>query len=603
MSYQALARKWRPKTFDQVIGQAHVVSALSNGLDNQRVHHAFLFTGTRGVGKTTLARIFAKALNCEQGIGSTPCGQCVPCRGVDQGNFIDLIEVDAASRTKVDDTRELLDNVQYTPSQGRFKIYLIDEVHMLSTHSFNALLKTLEEPPEHVKFLLATTDPQKLPATILSRCIQFNLKAMDIGRLTAQLEKILEAEGIDYDQPALLILARSANGSVRDALSLLDQGIAFGNGEVRTGQIRAMLGMIDEQFTGQLLTQVCLGQGAEALETVSAMALRSVDFSAALDEILTALHNISLYQINPQAVEWKGVDSADLAPLAGQVDGELLQLIYQIALIGKRDLGLAPDPRSGFEMVLLRMIAFRPAASRADGEARLGQAKGSEAKKPAAKKPEAEKPETKKPETKKHVRQAANPKAKTSTKKAPAKTSAGAIAESNVGQEDSPTAESSDDAVAETAVAKTDDGAAPAAELNFTLAQLGDGDHWAAYIEQSGLSGLVREMAMNMMPESVSDNTLRLRLDAGHGHLLNPGRVKKIEQQLAERLSLPLKLTVVVAEAGAATEETPSRQRARAGREKQQAAEQTFQHDPKVQELVDLFDAEIVSDSIRPPAT
>ena len=591
MSYQALARKWRPKTFDQVIGQAHVVSALSNGLDNQRVHHAFLFTGTRGVGKTTLARIFAKALNCEQGIGSTPCGQCVPCRGVDQGNFIDLIEVDAASRTKVDDTRELLDNVQYTPSQGRFKIYLIDEVHMLSTHSFNALLKTLEEPPEHVKFLLATTDPQKLPATILSRCIQFNLKAMDIGRLTAQLEKILEAEGIDYDQPALLILARSANGSVRDALSLLDQGIAFGNGEVRTGQIRAMLGMIDEQFTGQLLTQVCLGQGAEALETVAAMAMRSVDFSAALDEILTALHNISLYQINPQAVEWKGIDSADLAPLAEQVDGELLQLIYQIALIGKRDLGLAPDPRSGFEMVLLRMIAFRP-ASRAGGEARLGQATGAETKKPVAKKPEAEKPETKRPETKKHARQAANPKAKTSTKNAPAKTSAGAIAESNVGREDSPTAESSDDAVAETT----------AAEFNFTLAQLGDGDHWAACIEQSGLSGLVREMAMNMMPESVSDNTLRLRLDAGHGHLFNPGRVKKIEQQLAERLSLPLKLTVVVAEAGAAAEETPSRQRARAGREKQQAAEQTFQHDPKVQELVDLFDAEIVDDSIRPPA-
>ena len=593
MSYQALARKWRPKTFDQVIGQAHVVSALSNGLDNQRVHHAFLFTGTRGVGKTTLARIFAKALNCEQGIGSTPCGQCVPCRGVDQGNFIDLIEVDAASRTKVDDTRELLDNVQYTPSQGRFKIYLIDEVHMLSTHSFNALLKTLEEPPEHVKFLLATTDPQKLPATILSRCIQFNLKAMDIGRLTAQLEKILEAEGIDYDQPALLILARSANGSVRDALSLLDQGIAFGNGEVRTGQIRAMLGMIDEQFTGQLLTQVCLGQGGEALETVAAMALRSVDFNTALDEILTALHNISLYQINPQAVEWKGVDSADLAPLAGQVDGELLQLIYQIALIGKRDLGLAPDPRSGFEMVLLRMIAFRPAASRAGGEARLGQAKGPEAKKPAAKKPEAEKPETKKTEAKKHSRQAADPKAKTSTKKIPAENAAGAIAESNVGQEDSPTTESSDDAVAETT----------AAELNFTLAQLGDGDHWAACIEQSGLNGLVREMAMNMMPESVSDNTLSLRLDASHEHLFNPDRVKKIEQWLAERLSLPLKLTVVVAEAGAATEETPSRQRARAGREKQQAAEQTFQHDPKVQELVDLFDAEIVSDSIRPPAT
>lgn len=591
MSYQALARKWRPKTFDQVIGQEHVVSVLINGLDNQRLHHAFLFTGTRGVGKTTLARIFAKALNCEQGIGSTPCGECVPCRGVDQGNFIDLIEVDAASRTKVDDTRELLDNVQYTPAQGRFKIYLIDEVHMLSTHSFNALLKTLEEPPEHVKFLLATTDPQKLPATILSRCIQFNLKAMDIGRLTAQLEKILDAEGVDYDSPALLILARSANGSVRDALSLLDQGIAFGNGEVRTGKIRAMLGMIDDQFTRELISQVCLGQGGEALETVAAMAVRSVDFSAALDEILTTLHNLSLYQINPQAVEWKGIDSSNLAPLAQQADAELLQLIYQIALIGKRDLALAPDPRSGFEMVLLRMILFRPEpAARPDGEKQSAQSGA-----------------------KKEYRQVAGGKPKSAPVRAVAESEVVNKVNNKVNNKDSPPA--ADDAQAETAGTKTTEDQpqppAPAASaiaeahtapsLNLTPEQLCEGEHWAACIEQSGLSGVARELMMNMVPGSASDDTLHMTLDASHGHLLNPARVKRIEQQLAARLSRPIHLKVVVDQVGADGGETPSRRQKRTKRETQQAAEQAFRHDPKVQELVDLFDGEIVNDSIRPP--
>ena len=575
MSYQALARKWRPKTFDQVIGQEHVVSALANGLDNQRVHHAFLFTGTRGVGKTTLARIFAKALNCEQGIGSTPCGECVACRGVDQGNFIDLIEVDAASRTKVDDTRELLDNVQYTPSQGRFKIYLIDEVHMLSTHSFNALLKTLEEPPEHVKFLLATTDPQKLPTTILSRCIQFNLKAMDIGLLVAQLEKILIAEGVEYDPPALLILARSANGSVRDALSLLDQGIAFGNGEVRTEQIRIMLGMIDDQFTYQLLNQVCMGQGREALETVAAMAVRSVDFSTALDEILTALHNLSLYQVSPQAVEWKGIDSSALVPLAERVDAELLQLIYQIALIGKRDLALAPDPRSGFEMAVLRMISFRPEAATGPGASPKKHRTGDESK--------------------------PRNKAESTPAKAPAKAPAQVAAEPGVDTAPATTAPP-DSMPSKTASLDPPEAPDNAAALNLTLEQLGESEHWAACIEQSGLSAMARELMMNMVPESVSGNTLHLTLDADHGHLLNSARVKKIEQQLAERLSLPLKLEVAVERRGADGKETPSRRKARAQQEKQQTAEQDFQDDPKVQELVDLFDGEVVSESIRPPA-
>ncbi|MDD9855909.1 MAG: DNA polymerase III subunit gamma/tau [Gammaproteobacteria bacterium] len=572
MSYQALARKWRPKVFEQVIGQEHVVSALVNGLDSQRVHHAFLFTGTRGVGKTTLARIFAKALNCEQGVSSKPCGECVACRGVDQGNFIDLIEVDAASRTKVDDTRELLDNVQYTPTQGRFKIYLIDEVHMLSTHSFNALLKTLEEPPAHVKFLLATTDPQKLPTTILSRCIQFNLKAMDTGRLAQLLEQIMEAEGVAGDSSALLILARSANGSVRDALSLLDQGIAFGNGEVREASIRAMLGMIDDEFTWQLLDQVCAGQAAEALETVAAMALRSADFAAALDEVLTALHNVSLYQVSPEAVEWKGVDAAALAKLAGSADAELLQLLYQIALIGKRDLPLAPDPRSGFEMVLLRMIAFRPEA----GAARESSAPGAGAG--AGRVPNTA---------------AGQPKPAAAARK-PA---TAAAAESSAVAEPA-----ASDTVAEPAA--SDSVAEPAAAAKIPIAQLAEDRHWNACVQRCGLSGLARLMMLNMLPESVAGDTLRMTLDADHAHLLQDERVKKIEQALAAQVTGPVKLKVTVQAAGGdETRETPSQREGRAREAQQQSAEEAFRSDPHVRELEAAFSGEVVSGSVRPAAS
>lgn len=575
MSYQALARKWRPKVFEQVIGQEHVVSALVNGLDSQRVHHAFLFTGTRGVGKTTLARIFAKALNCEQGVSSKPCGECVACRGVDQGNFIDLIEVDAASRTKVDDTRELLDNVQYTPTQGRFKIYLIDEVHMLSTHSFNALLKTLEEPPAHVKFLLATTDPQKLPTTILSRCIQFNLKAMDTGRLAQLLEQIMEAEGVDGDSSALLILARSANGSVRDALSLLDQGIAFGNGEVREASIRAMLGMIDDEFTWQLLDQVCAGQAAEALETVAAMALRSADFAAALDEVLTALHNVSLYQVSPEAVEWKGVDAAALAKLAGSADAELLQLLYQIALIGKRDLPLAPDPRSGFEMVLLRMISFRPGA----GAARESAAPGAGAGAGRTPNTVAGQP--------KSAAVARKPAA--ATVPPPAEAPPAAAAESSAVAEPA-----ASDTVAEPA----------AAAAKIPIAQLAEDRHWNACVQRCGLSGLARLMMLNMLPESVAGDTLRMTLDADHAHLLQDERVRKIEQALAAQVTGPVKLKVTVQAAGGdETRETPSQREGRAREEQQQSAEEAFRSDPHVRELEAAFSGEVVSGSVRPAAS
>ncbi|MDA8007267.1 MAG: DNA polymerase III subunit gamma/tau [Gammaproteobacteria bacterium] len=584
MSYQALARKWRPKTFAEVVGQEHVVAALVNGLDNQRVHHAFLFTGTRGVGKTTLARIFARALNCEKGVTSAPCGKCAACAGVDDGNFIDLIEVDAASRTKVDDTRELLDNVQYTPTQGRFKIYLIDEVHMLSTHSFNALLKTLEEPPEHVKFLLATTDPQKLPPTILSRCIQFNLKAMEIGRLGELLEKILTEESVAHDRAALLILARAANGSVRDALSLLDQGIAYGNGEVREAAMRAMLGMIEQGFTGKLLAQICDGESEAALETVAAMALRSVDFAAALDEILSALHNAALCQVNPKALEWKGADSGEAAELAAR-DAELLQLLYQIALLGKRDLALAPDPRSGFEMALLRMIAFRPVAesdAAAPGTA-AGVSAGNLAKtaKTGAGRPAA------------------------AAEKSPRKNAGGNGAEEKVPQKSA-----GENGSAENPRGNDGNGANGATSGNAgkiitDIAELRDGARWGAFIAQSGLSGLELEMVMHMLPESVAENTVHLTLDAEHEHLLDRGRMAEIERRLAERCEFPLKLAVRVGKITAEQSEdggTPAARNDRGRAARQQAAEEAFHHDPKVQELVNLFDAEVVGDSIRPPA-
>ncbi len=574
MSYQALARKWRPKTFAEVVGQEHVVAALVNGLDNQRVHHAFLFTGTRGVGKTTLARIFARALNCEKGVTSAPCGKCAACAGVDDGNFIDLIEVDAASRTKVDDTRELLDNVQYTPTQGRFKIYLIDEVHMLSTHSFNALLKTLEEPPEHVKFLLATTDPQKLPPTILSRCIQFNLKAMEIGRLGELLEKILTEESVAHDRAALLILARAANGSVRDALSLLDQGIAYGNGEVREAAMRAMLGMIEQGFTGKLLAQICDGESEAALETVAAMALRSVDFAAALDEILSALHNAALCQVNPKALEWKGADSGEAAELAAR-DAELLQLLYQIALLGKRDLALAPDPRSGFEMALLRMIAFRPVAesdAAAPGTA-AGVSAGNLAKTGAG-------------------RPAA------AAEKSPRKNAGGNGAEEKVQRKSA-----DENGAAENLRGNGANGGQPS-KIITDIAELRDGARWGAFIAQSGLSGLELEMVMHMLPESVAENTVHLTLDAEHEHLLDRGRMAEIEHRLAELCEFPLKLAVRVGKITAEQSEdggTPAARNDRGRAARQQAAEEAFHHDPKVQELVNLFDAEVVGDSIRPP--
>ncbi len=367
MSYQVLARKWRPRTFDELVGQEHVVRPLVHALERGRLHHAFLFTGTRGVGKTTIARIFAKSLNCESGVTAKPCGRCAACTELDDGRFVDLIEVDAASRTKVDDTRELLDNVQYAPTRGRYKVYLIDEVHMLSGHSFNALLKTLEEPPPHVKFLLATTDPQKLPVTVLSRCLQFHLKRLSEEQIAAQLRKILAAEGVEHDDRSIRLLARAADGSLRDGLSLLDQAIAYGGGRLDADELSFMLGTIDQDAIARTLAALAAADARALLGVVADLVEHGRDPVQLLDELLWALHRIALVQ-------------ADAALAAGSDEGEAIcgyahrfapedvQLYYQIALLGKRDVGLAPNPRVGTEMTLLRMLAFRPVGT---GEARL----------------------------------------------------------------------------------------------------------------------------------------------------------------------------------------------------------------------------------------
>jgi len=375
MSYLVLARKWRPRNFDELVGQEHVRQALVNALDSGRIHHAFLFTGTRGVGKTTIARILARALNCERGVGSSPCGECAACREIDEGRFVDLIEVDAASRTKVDDTRELLENVQYLPTRGRYKVYLIDEVHMLSAHSFNALLKTLEEPPPHVKFLLATTDPQKLPVTVLSRCLQFNLKRLPASLIAARMQQILAAEGATFEAPAVALLARAADGSLRDALSLLDQMLAFGAGRVIESDARSMLGTVDRQQVLRLVEHLAGRDARSLFGSIAAIDEFAPDYGQLLEELAALLQKVALRQAVPDLGEDEAWPTETLAALAARLPPEEIQLAYQFAILGRRDLEHAPDPRTGFEMTLLRILAFRAPESKGES-GRLVEAPG-----------------------------------------------------------------------------------------------------------------------------------------------------------------------------------------------------------------------------------
>ncbi|ENM3920071.1 DNA polymerase III subunit gamma/tau [Vibrio cholerae] len=360
MSYLALARKWRPTRFSEVVGQSHVLTALENALAQNRLHHAYLFSGTRGVGKTTIGRLFAKGLNCETGITATPCGQCATCQEIDQGRFVDLLEIDAASRTKVEDTRELLDNVQYKPARGRFKVYLIDEVHMLSRHSFNALLKTLEEPPEYVKFLLATTDPQKLPVTILSRCLQFHLKPISVENIQQQLDKVLHAEQIASDSKALNLLAHAADGSMRDALSLTDQAIALGNGVVKSDIVAHMLGTLDTDHALHLLQAISLQTPQAVMDCIETLAQNGVEWDGLLQQLSTQLHRIAMYQALPATLDKSLPEASRIELLAKTLAPQDVQLYYQIALKGRQDLPLSPTARIGIEMLMLRMMAFRP---------------------------------------------------------------------------------------------------------------------------------------------------------------------------------------------------------------------------------------------------
>ncbi len=565
MSYQVLARKWRPKKFSELVGQEHVVRALTNALDSGRMHHAFLFTGTRGVGKTTIARIFAKSLNCERGQSSNPCGECAACTDIDAGRFIDLLEIDAASRTKVDDTRELLDNVIYAPTRGRCKVYLIDEVHMLSGHSFNALLKTLEEPPPHVKFLLATTDPQKLPVTVLSRCLKFNLKRLLPEQISGQMQRILAAEGIASEPAALSELARAADGSLRDGLSLLDQAIAYGAGGVRASEVRAMLGTIERGQVHALLQAAHAGDGAALMMEIDRLAEFSPDYAGVLDEIAGVLHQVQLAQLIPQYQAEEG-DTGTIA-LAAALSAEETQLFYQIALVGRRDLPLAPTSRAGFEMTLLRMLAFRP-----QGES-AGESRGVPAASTAA----------------------AAPSSKTGA--APAKAPAMMVPPS------APISAMSPATPAPHAPAQESNTAPPAisTEAAFPARAHADVDApaWGALIEAAGLKGPVGQLAQHASLIAVEQNVIRLALKPMHEHFNAPPLVVVMEEKLGNVLGRAIKVRFEKA----GTERLPEAPAEAAGRERtarQQATERAMNEDPVVQALMRDLDARLIPESIRP---
>ena len=568
MAYLALARKWRPKIFSEVVGQSHVVKALSNALESGRLHHAFLFTGTRGVGKTTLARIFAKSLNCEQGTGAEPCQVCGTCTSIDEGRYVDLIEVDAASRTKVDDTRELLENVQYAPTSGKYKVYLIDEVHMLSGHSFNALLKTLEEPPEHVKFLFATTDPQKLPVTVLSRCLQFNLRAMRPEQIENQLVKILGSEKIEFDQPALHAIAKAADGSMRDGLSLLDQAIAQGAGAVRSADVDSMLGTIKSEHTQSLMRALAQQNAEQIMQVVADMADHAVDYASALDELLLQLYHVSLAQVAPTALSAKDIDPALVSELAAVLDPETVQLYYQIGLIAKRDIVLAPSLRVGFEMALLRMLAFEPIENTAAPAAPVA-ADNKSPSKPIARLKPAEPP----------VKQAAPGKSAVAAQVVSEDLAAGDLA-----QQQKPVETASGPA---TAVARP-------SSIAVTLA---GNNEWGELVEQAGLVGLSKELAMHCACEKLATDKVVLTLSPKAQHLFKPERQADIQTRIRALMNSQAELSITVEESD---KETPAECLDRLGFEQLEQTRQNLENDPGVKALMSEFGATINEQSIKP---
>lgn len=563
MSYQVLARKWRPANFETLVGQEHVQRALVNALDEDRLHHAYLFTGTRGVGKTTIARIFAKALNCEKGVTSKPCGECGSCLEIAEGRFIDLIEVDAASRTGVDDTRELLENVQYAPTRGRYKVYLIDEVHMFSKSSFNALLKTLEEPPPHVKFLLATTDPQKLPVTILSRCLQFNLKRLPVSLIISHLQNILQTDAVEHDLIALQLLAEAADGSMRDALSLMDQALAFGGGSIHEKEIREMLGTISRDKVLNILRALINRDASATLAAVATLAELTPDYENVLAELLSLFHHMALAKKVPEALDDYVSEREAVLALSEQLSSEDLQLFYQIALIGRRDLPLAPDLRSGLEMVLLRMLSFRPAST---GQV-LTTVTNTTANAPAV-----------------------PPSQNTTAQVAPVSAPAA-----------SPPA--SQPRIAEPTPAEITSPVSPTSPVSTAVNR--DSRDWREILEGLAVNGMVKQLAANCVLQSIADNTVTLAVDVGHQQLCNAKSEARLKQALCEYFDKDLRLDIVV-NTGAKTEvvnqniETPAQSQARETGERQQQAEASIEGDSFVQAMKENFNAEIVPGSVKP---
>ena len=543
MSYLALARKWRPKKFTELVGQEHVLRALVNALESGRVHHAFLFTGTRGVGKTTIARILAKCLNCEKGISSSPCGECSACVDIDAGRFFDLIEVDAASRTKVDDTRDLLDNVQYAPARGRYKVYLIDEVHMLSTHSFNALLKTLEEPPPHVKFLLATTDPQKLPVTVLSRCLQFNLKRLPVGQIVDRIKEILTAEGVPHDVAGVRLVAQAADGSMRDGLSLLDQLIAFSGGKVGEEEARAMLGTVARDHVVKLVELLGAADVRAVVSYAGSLDQWAPDYAQLLDEFASLLARVAMRQV---VSDYEGDELYSpelLESLAKALAPEDVQLFYQTAIVGRRDLGLAPDPRVGFEMTLVRMLAFRPG----DAGPELPRA----------------------------------PVPRSGSASGPA---AGDRAGGMAGAGARPAVRSPD--------------ANPASGTQSAAAAVPDDGSWGGILAALDLPPMARQLASHCVLLERKGAVVRLALDPRNQQLRTRQQEDKLAGALSRYYGEPVRLEFEISTATGV--ETPAQAGQRSSMEELEAAKRALESDPGARALRERFGATLVPDTVRP---
>ncbi|XQS18558.1 DNA polymerase III subunit gamma/tau [Citrobacter telavivensis] len=641
MSYQVLARKWRPQTFADVVGQEHVLTALANGLSLGRIHHAYLFSGTRGVGKTSIARLLAKGLNCETGITATPCGVCDNCREIEQGRFVDLIEIDAASRTKVEDTRDLLDNVQYAPARGRFKVYLIDEVHMLSRHSFNALLKTLEEPPSHVKFLLATTDPQKLPVTILSRCLQFHLKALDVDQIRHQLEHILNEEQIAHEPRALQLLSRAADGSLRDALSLTDQAIASGDGQVSTQAVSAMLGTLDDDQALSLVEAVIAADGERVMTLVNEAAARGIEWEALLVEMLGLLHRIALVQLSPAAL---GSDMAAIEvrmrELARTVPPADVQLYYQTLLIGRKELPYAPDRRMGVEMTLLRALAFHPRMPLAEPEVprqsfapvaptavmtptQVPQQSAPAQQTPAVPLPEstsqvlaarnqlqraqgatkAKKSEPAAVPRARPVNNAALERLASVSERVQARPAPSALEQAPAKKEayrwkaTTPVVEVKEVVATPKALKKALEHEKTPELAAKLAAEAIERDPWAAQVSQLSLPKLVEQVALNAWKEE-NGNAVCLHLRSSQRHLNSSGAQQKLAEALSALAGSAVELTIVEDDNPAVR--TPLEWRQAIYEEKLAQARESIVADNNIQTLRRFFDADLDEESIRP---